>query len=85
VRSRGIRVPEDMSVIALCPDDLAEQVSPALTAVSVPAEELGRLAVGMLMNKLDGARITETVLLAPKLTTRSSTAPRRHAQAPSAQ
>lgn len=76
VRSRGMRVPEDLSVIALCPDDLAEQVSPALTAVSIPAGELGRLAVGMLMDKLDGAQITETVLLTPKLTTRSSTAAR---------
>ncbi len=74
LREQGRRVPEDMSVIALCPDDLAEQVSPPLTAVSIPAGELGRLAVGLVMDKLDGAEIMETVLLTPELTVRSSTA-----------
>jgi DNA-binding LacI/PurR family transcriptional regulator len=74
LREQGRRVPEDISVVALCPDDLAEQVSPPLTAVSIPAGELGRRAVGLVMNKLDGAEIVDTVLLAPELTARSSTA-----------
>ncbi|MGE5286352.1 MAG: LacI family DNA-binding transcriptional regulator [Micromonosporaceae bacterium] len=73
LREEGRRVPDEMSVIALCPDDLAEQVSPPLTGVSIPAGELGRLAVELVMNKLDGAEIMNTVLLAPELTTRSST------------
>lgn len=74
LRERGRHVPGDMSVIALCPDDLAEQVSPPLTAVSIPAGELGRRAVDLVMDNLGGAEVTGTVLLAPELTTRRSTA-----------
>lgn len=80
LRSSGRSVPEDASVIALCPDQLAEQHAPALTAVSGPAQELGRVAVEHLMTRLDSvlrgvpARDEQT-LLAPVLTVRRSTGP----------
>uniref|UniRef100_UPI0006E205C9 LacI family DNA-binding transcriptional regulator n=1 Tax=Peterkaempfera griseoplana TaxID=66896 RepID=UPI0006E205C9 len=37
LRSTGRIVPEDASVVALCPESLAEQYSPRLTAVTGPA------------------------------------------------
>jgi LacI family transcriptional regulator len=73
----GRRVPQDVSVVAICPDELAERVSPALTSVLVPAEEVGRHAVALLMNKLaeTPTDVSDATLLPPRLTVRASTAP----------
>jgi len=73
LRTAGRRVGEDLSVLALCPDDLAEQATPPLTSIAVPADEVGKQAVGLLMAKLDGQPVPGATLLAPKLTVRAST------------
>jgi DNA-binding LacI/PurR family transcriptional regulator len=46
---------------------------PALTSVAIPAEEVGRQAVGLLMAKLDGQQVPAATLLFPRLTARAST------------
>jgi DNA-binding LacI/PurR family transcriptional regulator len=71
----GRTVPRDMSVVAICPNELAERASPALTSVLIPAEEVGRQAVSLLMRKLEGETVPEATLLDPQLTVRASTAP----------
>jgi DNA-binding LacI/PurR family transcriptional regulator len=73
LRTAGRRVGEDLSVLALCPDDLAEQATPPLTSIAVPADEVGKQAVGLLMAKLDGQPVPAATLLAPELTVRAST------------
>ncbi len=75
LRAAGRTVPEDMSVVAICPDQVAEQTSPRLSSVRIPAEDMGRRAVEMLMRRLDDGRAGELVLLPPELTARASTAP----------
>jgi len=80
----GRTVPRDMSVVAICPDELAERASPALTSVLIPAEEVGAKAVTLLMRKLTGADVPDASLLAPRLTVRASTAPATVAVAASA-
>ena len=73
----GLRVPDDVSVLAICPDEVAERANPALSSVLVPAEDVGRQAVDMLMRKLNGQEVEDATLLAPRLTPRASTtAPR---------
>ncbi|MEV6633038.1 LacI family DNA-binding transcriptional regulator [Actinoplanes sp. NPDC051470] len=72
----GRGVPDDVSVVAICPDQVAENAWPPLTAVLIPAEEVGRQAVFLLMRKLDGAPVPESTLLGPALTVRRSTASR---------
>ncbi|MEV5435802.1 LacI family DNA-binding transcriptional regulator [Streptomyces sp. NPDC052682] len=74
----GLRVPGDVSVIALCPDDLAASVRVPVTSVAVPAAEMGERAVELLMKKLAGTPVPHTTLLPPRLTERASTAPRAH-------
>ncbi len=69
----GVRVPEDLSVVALCPDDMAENQAVGLTSVAVPAAEVSRLAVDMVMRQLAGETSRETRLVAPRLTRRAST------------
>lgn len=75
LRALGRRVPEDVSVVAICPDELAERSSPALSSVQIPAEDVGRQAVELLMRKLDDRAVPPATLLPPILTPRASTAP----------
>ena len=74
LRALGRRVPDDVSVVAVCPDELAERTVPAVSSVAIPAQELGRRAVDLLMAKLDEREVPEATLLAPRLTARASTA-----------
>ncbi|MEV4380137.1 LacI family DNA-binding transcriptional regulator [Streptosporangium sp. NPDC049644] len=73
LRQHGRRVPDDVAVVAICPDDIAERSSPPLTSVLIPAEEVGRQAVRLLMEKLEGHTVPEDTLLQPRLTVRDST------------
>ncbi|MFG1806816.1 LacI family DNA-binding transcriptional regulator [Streptomyces sp. NPDC049040] len=73
----GHRVPDDISLIAICPDDEAERCDPPLTSVSLPAEELARAAVRSLARRIEGEGLPAETLLAPALKIRSSTGPRR--------
>ncbi|MBK3644845.1 MULTISPECIES: LacI family DNA-binding transcriptional regulator [Streptomyces] len=72
----GLRVPGDLSVTAICPDEIAESVRVPVTSVALPSAELGERAVQLLMKKLDGSAVPDATLLAPRMTERASTAPR---------
>ncbi|WP_213455239.1 LacI family DNA-binding transcriptional regulator [Rhizomonospora bruguierae] len=85
LRAHGRRVPDDVSVVAICPDELAERSTPPLTSVLIPAEDVGRQAVALLMNKIDGGTVPEATLLDPRLTLRASAAhPPAHPRRPAA-
>lgn len=75
LRTAGRAVPEDISIIALCPDQVALQTSPHLTAVTIPSEAMGRQAVELLMRRAGDGQAGEVLLLPPEITVRSSTAP----------
>jgi len=75
-RGRGIRVPEDLSIIGF--DDLEEAgiVSPALTTIRQPLAEMGRMAISLLMRLLEDQPIeTLHIELATRLVVRQSTGP----------
>ena len=76
LRHRGRRIPEDVSVVAVCPDSMAENHAVSLTTVAIPAAEVGALAVEMTIKQLAGNSAPETRLLSPRLTQRGSTASR---------
>ncbi|XMA40356.1 substrate-binding domain-containing protein [Streptomyces albogriseolus] len=75
LRQQGRAVPEDVSVVAVCPEQVAVQASVRLTSVALPAQEMGRRAVEQLVAKLDGRGGDEVVLLPPELTVRASSGP----------
>ncbi|MFI9779310.1 LacI family DNA-binding transcriptional regulator [Streptomyces sp. NPDC051956] len=75
LRQSGRAVPEDISVVAVCPEQVAAHASVPLTSVAVPAQEMGRRAVEQVIAKIEGrGSDEEVVLLAPELTVRESAA-----------
>ena len=77
-RARGLRVPEDLSVVGFDDVEHAMIVTPTLTTVRQPLAEMGRTAVSLLMRLLESQRIeTLRIELATRLVVRESTAPPR--------
>jgi LacI family transcriptional regulator len=52
VRNRGLRVPDDVSVIGFDDIPQAAMIRPALTTISQPLEKMGRVATQMLLDLL---------------------------------
>ncbi|WP_416975515.1 LacI family DNA-binding transcriptional regulator [Streptomyces sp. 4F14] len=75
LRQQGRAVPEDVSVVAICPDQVATQAPVRLTSVAIPAAEMGRRAMEQLVAKLEGRGGAEVALISPELTVRASTGP----------
>lgn len=75
-RTRGMRVPEDLSIVGFDDVEHATVATPALTTVRQPLAEMGRMAVSMLVRLLERQRIeTLHVELGTRLVVRESTAP----------
>lgn len=72
---RGIRIPEDLSVVGFDDTPLAARMWPPLTTVRWPIRDMGRLAAELALAQIrDGGRRRVDVL-EPRLTLRRSTAP----------
>ena len=72
---RGLRLPEDLSIVGFDDLEKAEIVTPALTTVRQPLAEMGRMAVSLLARLLDRQRLEALrVELGTKLVVRESTA-----------
>jgi LacI family transcriptional regulator len=72
-RDRGLRIPEDLSVIGF--DDIPEaaNIHPPLTTIRQPLEQMGRMAARMLLHAIEHPEIEmKTVVLPTELIIRSS-------------
>lgn len=81
VRDRGLSIPGDVSIIAGADTDLAALATPAITAVRWSGTDEGRMAVQLLLNRLNGNRHgpVQRVMLSTELIKRESCAPPRAA------
>lgn len=74
-RSHGLRAPEDVFIIGFDDIPLAQHVVPALTTVAQPMVEMGRLAVTLLLERIQSKTERWTprrIVLEPHLIVRES-------------
>lgn len=75
-RERGVRVPEELSVVGFDDVEAAEIVTPQLTTIRQPLAEMGRMAVSVLERLIEGQRVEALhVELRTQLVVRQTTAP----------
>jgi LacI family transcriptional regulator len=75
-RVRGLRVPQDLSVVGFDDTQVARFSSPPLTTVRQPLREMGGVAVRTALRLADGEKLeSHHVELATELVIRHSTAP----------
>jgi DNA-binding LacI/PurR family transcriptional regulator len=73
VKEHGLQVPKDISIISIDDIDTAQYVSPMLTTVHVPMDELGKMAAKILIDRIEnGKSMPMKVELPFRLTVRES-------------
>lgn len=73
----GLRVPEDVSVLGFDDIQSAEYQIPSLTTIRQPLIKMGEMAAELLLRRLAGETIPDSVEVAPELIVRESTGPAR--------
>lgn len=71
----GFNVPGDLSVVGFDDTIFASQIRPSLTTVAVPAFEMGRSVMKLLLGALNGEEVPQIEWLSAELVVRESTGP----------
>ena len=71
-KERGIRVPEDISLIGIDDSELASSCEVPLTSIRNPIRELGGIAALGIMKLIDGKPLHEDLEVNPKIVVRES-------------
>jgi len=78
LQAKGVRVPDDISVVGLDDIESSAMFSPPLSTVRLPTGVLAKIAWQRLKEKLSSPNSpAERILIAPELVVRQSTAPLR--------
>lgn len=77
LQSRGLRVPEDFSVVGIDDLELASHIVPGLTTVSLPTHQLGALAAELTLKRLKGEAALRWNELPIELVVRNTAGPAR--------
>jgi DNA-binding LacI/PurR family transcriptional regulator len=75
IQNRELRIPEDISIVGLVTEQMAELTTPPLTTISAQAEQTSFRTAKLLIDQLEGkANVEQQVLFPFELTVRGSTA-----------
>ncbi|HXL03059.1 MAG TPA: LacI family DNA-binding transcriptional regulator [Candidatus Atribacteria bacterium] len=78
IKERGLSVPGDVSIIGLDNIPLCDVISPPLTTVAQPFDEMAKEGINLLSKLIEGKKIRRTtIVVQPELVIRNSTAPPR--------
>jgi LacI family transcriptional regulator len=73
IRKAGLRVPEDIALVAFDDFEWADCFEPRLTAIAQPVQELGRRAAALLVQRIQNLEEPrQTIRLKPTLIVRNS-------------
>ncbi|MEA2145084.1 MAG: LacI family transcriptional regulator [Solirubrobacteraceae bacterium] len=76
LRARGVRCPEEVSIVGFNDMPFIGRLLPPLTSVRIPQREIGTVAADLLLERLaGGGGVAREILLEPTLIVRGSTAP----------
>jgi len=74
LQDRGKHIPDDYSIVGFDDIQISRLISPGLTTVTQPVDEIGTRGAEMLVDFIDGNRAPAPVLLQPQLVKRQSAA-----------
>ncbi|MCM3569871.1 LacI family DNA-binding transcriptional regulator [Neobacillus mesonae] len=76
VLKRGLKIPEDISIVGFDNSVLATICNPTLTTMAQPLNDMGKEAIGSLISEIEGTvKRKQRILLLPELVKRHSTGP----------
>lgn len=80
---RGIRIPQDISLIGITDIQLAKDMRPALTTVALGIEQVATISINLLLDLIENPTHEPTIVQVPDpvLVVRTSTGPARSAAA----
>jgi LacI family transcriptional regulator len=74
ISTRGLRIPKDISVVAIGSSETLDLYQPALTTIKIPVTQIGQAAAQMLIRLMEGETIPERHIVIPsELVIRDST------------
>lgn len=78
LQESSVKVPEDISVISIDNIEMCQYVSPMLTSIDIPKEDLGKFALKLLLDRIEGGHHNPVKLEVPfRLIQRESCAPKK--------
>ena len=78
VQFKGLRIPDEISIIGLLDDSISELITPPLTSIGFSSHDMGYEAAKILISQLEKNDYSpRQILLRPELIVRASTAPAR--------
>ncbi len=63
IAERGLRIPEDIAVVGTNDSSIAQLLVPPLSTIEIPAGDMGRTALELLLERCAGRQVTKTVTL----------------------
>ena len=65
VKDLGLRIPQDISIISIDDIDTAQYLSPMLTTVHIPTDEMGKYAAKTIIDRINGGHTSPVKICFP--------------------
>lgn len=63
IRGKGLRIPQDIAIAAFCDENMSRISTPRITSMSQQAYKMGRTAVRLLIDRINGSTKVEHIIV----------------------